>query len=76
MDNLINYLISGQVWNTDSISFYNKFQQKSREALSHGYVEDYFRQWQAFMRGLVEGNHEQMIKTFRLRTGSKSSLKD
>ena len=76
MDNLINYLISGQVWNTDSISSYNKFQQKSREALSHGYVEDYFRQWQAFMRGLVEGNHEQMIKTFRLRTGSKSSLKD
>lgn len=57
MDNLVNYMISNQVWSVDSINSYNKFQQKSREALSHGYVEDYFRQWQAFMRGVIEHNY-------------------
>lgn len=35
---------------------YNKFMQKSREALTHGYVEDYFRQWQSFMRACIEEN--------------------
>jgi len=30
MDNLVNYLISNQIWTTDSINSYNKFQQKSR----------------------------------------------
>lgn len=62
MDNLINYLLSNQILKSDSINSYNKFQQRSREALTHGYVEDYFRQWQAFMRGVIEENHEQVVK--------------
>lgn len=49
-----------------TLSEYNKFQQKSREALSHGYVEDYFRQWQAFMRGVIEENIERIKKTIKL----------
>ena len=53
MDNLVNYLVNNQMFDVDSITLYNKFQQKSMEALSHGYVEDYFRQWQAFMRGVI-----------------------
>jgi hypothetical protein len=57
MDNLINYLVNNQILNSSLTSnSYNKFQHKSREALSHGYVEDYFRQWQTFMRGLIEQN--------------------
>ena len=72
MDNLVNYLISNQVWATDSINSYNKFQQKSREALAHGYVEDYFRQWQAFMRGIVENNYEQTLKSIKINAPSNS----
>lgn len=54
MENLINYLISNHIFHSDlTLSSYNKFQHKSKEALTHGYVEDYFRQWQTFMRGLV-----------------------
>ena len=57
MDNLVNYLLANQLFFSDlTLNSYNKFQQKSREALSHGYVEDYFRQWQAFMRGVIEEN--------------------
>ena len=57
MDNLINYLLANQLFFSElTLNSYNKFQQKSREALSHGYVEDYFRQWQAFMRGVIEEN--------------------
>lgn len=65
MDNLINYLLSNQILQADSINSYNKFQQRSREALTHGYVEDYFRQWQAFMRGVIEENHEQVVKDLK-----------
>lgn len=57
MDNLVNYLLANQLFFSElTLNSYNKFQQKSREALSHGYVEDYFRQWQAFMRGVIEEN--------------------
>lgn len=64
MDNLINYLLSSQLFFTDvTMNLYNKFLQKSREALSHGYVEDYFRQWQAFMRSVVEENMEKGYKS-------------
>ena len=56
MDNLLNYLVNNQLFAVESLQTYNKFHQKSREALQHAYVEDYFRQWQTFMRGVIEDN--------------------
>ncbi len=74
----MNYFVSGEIWPTDSIGKYNKFQHKSRETLTHGYVEDYFRQWQTLMRGLVEQNYERYLSSVERREerGEENQMRD
>lgn len=46
------------MWRGESLVGYGRFGNRAREALGHGYVEDYFRQWQGFMRQEIEVNLE------------------
>jgi hypothetical protein len=58
MLNLMEYWIGdGVVSGEKGRKRYEKFEIKAKDALNHGYVEDYFRQWQTFMRGLMEEDH-------------------
>lgn len=58
MDNLVNYFVGNGLWRGESLVGYGRFGNRAREALGHGYVEDYFRQWQGFMRQEIEVNLE------------------